>query len=61
MSTTIDDPDVTLFDGSDWRTFHDAPGGWHGGTYHETCDDRDDLNIAFKGTGIQIFGAKRPT
>jgi hypothetical protein len=61
MSTTIDDPNVTLFDGSNWKSYTDASGGWHGGTYHETCDDRDDLLIAFTGTGIQIYGAKRPT
>lgn len=36
MSTTVDDPNVTLFDGSDWRTYTNAQGGWHGGTYHET-------------------------
>lgn len=61
MSVTVDDPDITLFDGSDWREYTNAPGGWYGGTYHETCDDRDDLTITFKGSGIRVYGAKRPT
>lgn len=52
---------MEVYDGSDWRTYTNAPGGWNGGTYHETCDDRDDLTISFKGTGIKVYGAKRPT
>jgi hypothetical protein len=61
MSTTIDDPNITLYDGSSWKQYNDAAAGWHGGTYHETCDDRDDLTFVFSGTAIQVYGAKRPT
>lgn len=61
MSITVDDVHMEVFDGSDWKTYENAPGGWNGGTYHESCDDRDDLSISFKGTGIKVYGAKRPT